>query len=291
MNEEKRKRLARQQALESFDRPVFAKILQAVLHEVLGDRNCLSVALTADRALRALGLPAEWQAGYAIWRVNSEAHALVGHHPIIHPTGGFHAWNVVAGQIVDFTTWRFREAFAEMDAGDGFTTAVEWVPDFLWGERPRRSWNEVVDGHEPGMFYYERAAIVERRLRQDTGAFELAEQLAPLVVRCYRQAAGRPLSELKIDVTAIHHDGIDTITTDDFTLIRPGAAEPAQPRPLTVVDAPTGEAETRAFLEEIAASGVESFTIAVPDPKTGEPVPYATYDITPEVRANLLRRP
>ncbi|MBK3779966.1 hypothetical protein G3A43_06835 [Paraburkholderia aspalathi] len=100
--------------------------------------DCYMHAVLGRELLADFGFQARVAVGEAAWRVGDGDGDVVTHTPRVKgfvPEGkkglGYHAWLVVDGHIVDFTTYQLDRKAKELDAADGGHTSVTWAPDPL----------------------------------------------------------------------------------------------------------------------------------------------------------------
>lgn len=158
----------------------FAVIAEAI-RKVVGatpsfyGADCVAYALVGTEVLRRMGFDAKPIAGSAAWRVGPGdgdvlSHAVELHHQSsgafapnhLCEAGMFHAWIEFGAEIVDFTTYNFRDKARQLDAADGNKTLVQWAPEFLWTTRKACSPLSVVaNGETVGAFSYVRSPAIE----------------------------------------------------------------------------------------------------------------------------------
>jgi hypothetical protein len=79
----------------------------------------------------------------------------------------YHAWLVVCGRILDFTTHLLRQKASAMDAADGRKTTVLWCPDYLLADKSQVCSAAQVLQDRAGLFYYERVPALEAKARAE----------------------------------------------------------------------------------------------------------------------------
>lgn len=145
------------------------KMAQAASSHLGGD--CFLHAALGQALLAEKGVPSEIAAGYAAWRTGESDGSVIAHTRQVKgylPEGkqgfAYHAWLLVPGHIVDFTTYQLKAKALELDALDGGHTEVDWCPPMLLAPIAEvRSYREVAQGHA-GLFYYERDLSMEPKL-------------------------------------------------------------------------------------------------------------------------------
>lgn len=153
-----------------------AKALRSVIgriHQGYGN-DCPLYAALGAQSLQRLGVEsATAVAGGAVWRVGpGDNDVISAAEAAMHPgsvgyafnsddpssrRAMFHAWVDCGMEIVDFTTATLRDAAALLDAADGMSTQVDWVPEFLRVSKTAcLPLPDVAQSFEVGVFGYER---------------------------------------------------------------------------------------------------------------------------------------
>ncbi|MEX3984254.1 hypothetical protein AB4Y45_35445 [Paraburkholderia sp. EG287A] len=102
--------------------------------------DCYLHASLGRELLGDFGFDARIVAGEAAWRVGDGDEDFIGHTPRVQgfapsnmPHGklaaAYHAWLIVEGNVVDFTTYQLPRKASALDALDGGNTTVSWAPD------------------------------------------------------------------------------------------------------------------------------------------------------------------
>lgn len=129
--------------------------------------DCYVHAALGRQLLADLGFDVSLEVGEAAWRVGPGDGDVIAHTPRVQgfapenmPPGkqalAYHAWLVVAGNIVDFTTYQFTRKAQELDAADGGHTTVTWRPEALILPVGHvLSYRQVAQSPKPGVAFYD----------------------------------------------------------------------------------------------------------------------------------------
>lgn len=170
MGEARRKRALAQQMTDHRD--TLEAAVKQVSHALMRLAAAASASLGADCYMHAemgrvllgdLGFEFETLVGYAAWRLGSGDGDVVSHTRNVKgylPPGAqgfpYHAWLAAGDFLVDFTTYQLRRKAAELDAGDGGHTNVDWCPDYLLLTRAQvMAYRAVAKAPNAGVAYYE----------------------------------------------------------------------------------------------------------------------------------------
>jgi hypothetical protein len=129
--------------------------------------DCYVHAALGHQLLADLGIEARIEVGEAAWRVGSGDGDVIAHTPRVQGFApenmppdkqalAYHAWLVVDGNIVDFTTYQFERKARELDAADGGHTTVTWRPEALiLPVGLVLSYRQVAQAPKPGVAFYD----------------------------------------------------------------------------------------------------------------------------------------
>lgn len=136
--------------------------------------DCYLHAALGRELLADLGFNARIAVGEVAWRVGAGGGDVISHTPreqAYAPAGlsveqmaaAYHAWLVVDGDIVDFTTYQLERKARALDAADGAHTTVTWRPELLVLPADRvMGYRQVAQAHKPGVaFYQEHPELLE----------------------------------------------------------------------------------------------------------------------------------
>lgn len=175
----------------SVDLKAFSTALRKLLDAAGTGRghDCYGMASLAAAGLTRLNFTCAIHIGYAAWRVDGPCpHGVVSHHPggTVAPMEKglvFHCWIGHGGRLLDFSTGDLREKARVIDEADGLNTPVTWCPDFLDVDTTEsRSYADVVNASEAGVFYYERQMDLERFVISKCGPAHESDVSALLIV-------------------------------------------------------------------------------------------------------------
>jgi hypothetical protein len=179
MGEAKRKRAAREAAVQGLSEIDIARVAAAVrwLFSAEDGTDCVGYAMYGAHLLQLLGVAADVAVGYSAWRVGDGPLDVIAYHPDYNPQTYkqlvFHAWIQAGSKVIDFTTHDLSRKRSILDLSKPRLkpfkdTTVTWCPDYLVAEK-----HEIVDvlrvkrGAHPPLFYYERLPIIEARFRAE----------------------------------------------------------------------------------------------------------------------------
>ena len=138
-------RINRNRLFSGIDRDTFARVVmnvsKATSQNPLAD--CQAIAFMSKKALQRLGVPTQFVAGYAAWRVDPNDDGAVScHHPLmmtsVDPVSEGttslkgHCWLETGNDIIDFSTYQIPYKLKLVDDTDGRTTKITWKPNYLW---------------------------------------------------------------------------------------------------------------------------------------------------------------
>ncbi|WP_321935340.1 hypothetical protein [Paraburkholderia sp. J8-2] len=136
--------------------------------------DCYVHAALGQVLLTDLGFDARLAVGEAAFRLGPGDGDVVSHTPRVQgyvpedAVGfGYHAWLVVLGHIVDFTTYQLAQKARDLDKADGGKTQVDWCPPWLmlpFGQV--KNYNDVANSVQPGDCFYLDHPKLHRRMQR-----------------------------------------------------------------------------------------------------------------------------